>query len=278
MNIGSYKLTACLAGAIVVVAAILLSGPRTASAEPPGGGRRFDRDHNQRGGGGGGNGGGAGGEQRPGIGGGGGPPMWSSPEQRREFNEQLRQFCEAHSPRRWAEIREQTTGHFGYSRVMGGMAMRFRGLQALEKDDPALYKIKVREIEVEDVEYGVLADLKLVDPGDAKRVDDLKGQLAKAAQEHVDLRLQERSRRIERLTRLIDKEKQTLAKDEQNKQALADEQVQRMLDEGPDYFLSKPGGGRRDGGGGGGAADGPGPGPGGGRTPATVNAAPTDRK
>jgi len=66
----------------------------------------------------------------------------------------MEKFCKEHAPKRWAAM-----GGDKNPMKFGGMYFRFRGLMMLEKQDKALYDIKVRQIEIEDEEYGLMKEV-----------------------------------------------------------------------------------------------------------------------
>jgi hypothetical protein len=162
-------------------------------------------------------------------------------DEAKQYREALKAFCEKHSPRRWQEIQDRIQAYgrpAGFGRIMQ-MSAKFRELQKLEKEDPELHKIKVGLIEIEDVEYGLITDLKNLDKSDEKRAADLRAQLRAQNKKYVDLRLRERAHRLDRLTRLVEDEKRKLADDTRHTDKLADERLADLEAQGPDYFLPR---------------------------------------
>jgi hypothetical protein len=184
-------------------------------------------------------GGGAPGQGGPG--GFGGRGFDPNSDEAKQYWDALKAFCEKHSPRRWQEIedRVQKYGRRAALPRIGQMSFKFRELQKLEKEDPELHKIKVGLIEVEDVEYGLITDLKAVDKSDEKRAAELRKQLRDENKQYVDLRLQERAHRLDRLTRMVEDEKRKLADDTQHADRLADERLSDLESAGPDFFLPR---------------------------------------
>ena len=227
--------TCCLAG-VLALAAQADPQPNT-QQQPQQGGQQRSGDH---------------GGMRPGFGPGGfgGRGFDPSSKEYQEFREQLKAFCLQHSPKRWQEF-EDRSQRGGRSGFRGQMSAKFRELQALEKSDPALHAIKVRLIEVEDVEYGLVTDLKNVDRADEKKVAALRAQLREQDDKYVRLRFEERSHRIDRLAKILDDEKRKLTDDRKDADRLVDERLAELEKQGPDYFFVQrfP---HHDGGGGGG--------------------------
>ena len=205
-----------------IAACVLLATPLALFAEPNGSGRP------------------------PGLRPGGGGPSRSTTgrtddrsrgERNREdmdqFREKMEKFCKEHAPRRWAALEETARGDKSPARF-GGMYFRFRGLMMLENQDPELYKIKVRQIEIDDEEYGLMKEIR-----EARRTSDKElianntAKLRDLSKEYIASRINERSHRIISLQKSIDKEKSQLASDEQNKDALIAERVESILNDTP---------------------------------------------
>jgi hypothetical protein len=174
---------------------------------------------------------------RPGFGPGGfgGRGFDPSSKEYQEFREQLKAFCVQHSPKRWQEFEERIQ-RGGRSGFRGQMSLKFRELQALEKSDPALHAIKVRLIEVEDVEYGLITELKAA-ADDPKKAADLRAQLRDQDEKYVRLRFEERSHKIDRLAKLLDDERRKLADDRKDENRLVSERLAELEKQGPDYFF-----------------------------------------
>jgi hypothetical protein len=216
-----------LATSCLLAGALGLGLAAQADPQQPGGPPRRS-DH---GGGGGGPGFG------PGGGFGRGSGFEPGSEEYQKFREQLKAFCLQHSPRRWQEVEDRIQRpnyRGGFMRLMG---YKFRELLDLEKKDPALHAIKVRLIEVEDVEYGLTNDLKNADKNDTKKVDEIRGQLREQNEKYVRLRFEERSHRIDRLAKLLEDEKRKLADDRDGSQRLVDERLAELEKQGPDFFF-----------------------------------------
>jgi hypothetical protein len=213
--------TCCLAGALALGAGADPQQSQSQQQQQPGG---RSGEH---------------GGMRPGGFGGFGRGFDPSSKEYQEFREQLKAFCLQHSPKRWQEF-EDRVQRGGPRSFRGQMSAKFRELQALEKSDPALHAIKVRLIEVEDLEYGLVNDLKNVDRADEKRVADLRAQLREQDEKYVRLRFEERSHRIDRLARILEDEKRKLADDRKDTNRLVDDRLADLEKQGPDYFFRYP--------------------------------------
>lgn len=216
----------CLAGALALGAGADPQPSQPQQQQQSGGPSRQGGDHGMR----------------PGFGGFGGFGRGGfdpSSKEYQEFREQLKAFCLQHSPLRWKEYEERIQ-RGGRSSFRGQMGPKFRELQALEKSDPALHAIKVRLIEVEDVEYGLVNELATVDRADEKKVAALRAQLREQDDKYVRLRFEERSHRIDRLARILEDEKRKLADDRKDTARLVDERLAELEKQGPDYFFRYP--------------------------------------
>jgi len=213
--------------AVCCMAAAAQSLPARAENPPGNGPRHF------------GGGGGAPGQGGPG--GFGGRGFDPNSDEAKQYWDALKAFCEKHSPRRWQEIEDriQKYGRRAGMPRISQMSFKFRELQKLEKEDPELHKIKVALIEIEDVEYGLITDLKSLDKSDEKRAAELRKQLRDENKQYVDLRLQERAHRLDRLARMVEDEKRKLADDTRHADRLADERLADLESQGPDFFLPR---------------------------------------
>jgi hypothetical protein len=163
-------------------------------------------------------------------------------------------FCKEHAPKRWEAL-----GGDKNPMKFGGMYFRFRGLMMIENQDPELYKIKVRQIEIDDEEYGLMKDIR--EARKSSNTDVINSDTAKLrdlSKEYIASRINERSHRIISLQKSIDREKSLLASDEQNKDALIADRVESILNDTPSRSRSHDADGA-----------GPSPQPAGGDAPAT---------
>jgi hypothetical protein len=150
-------------------------------------------------------------------------------EDMEQFREKMDAFCKEHAPKRWAAM-----GGDKNPMKFGGMYFRFRGLMVLEKQDKALYDIKVRQIEIEDEEYGLMKEVRAArQDQDAAELDRLTAKLRELSNEYVTSRIDERTHRIASLQKTIETEKSALAADQQNKGKLISDRVEAILNDTP---------------------------------------------
>jgi hypothetical protein len=188
------------------------------------------------------------------------------------FKKELADFCETNSPNRWKDIQKKDSERGDRpSGMVGQMAMRFRFLKTLEKEDPELFEIKRSQIRVEDEEYGLIkARTNLADPEKSAEKDAIDQKLRETAKQYVSLRLKERELRIKKLDQLLKKEMEEVKADATASGDLAQKHFDKISAMTPEQLLApgrggggNHGGGPRDGGNGPNGPGGPGGGPGG---------------
>ncbi len=195
-------------------------------------------------------GGGGGGPSRSTTGrsGDGGPRGDRNKEDLELVREKMQEFCKKHSPRRWAALEENAHGDKNPLKY-GGMFFRFRGLVMLENQDPDLYEIKVKQIEIEDEEYGLMKDIREArKTEDSAKIDEITLKLRELSAKYVSSRIDEHAHRITNLEKAIKSEQNALAYDKDKQQALIDERVKALLSDNPKPSRTHGGGGNSGGG------------------------------
>lgn len=154
-----------------------------------------------------------------------------------QFREKMEEFCKEHAPRRWAAMQEDKN-----AMRFSGMYFRFRGLLMLKNQDRELYMIKVRQIEIDDEEYGLMKEMrearKSSNDAEIKRIT---GRLNELSTEYISSRINERTHRIAGLERALATEKSQLASDQQNKDVLIKERLDGILSDTPSRSRSHEG-------------------------------------
>jgi len=159
-------------------------------------------------------------------------------EDMEQFREKMEVFCREHAPKRWAALEADKS-----PMRFGGMYFRFRGLMMLENQDKELYKIKVRQIEIEDEEYGLMKEIREArKTANTDLINADTARLRDLSKEYIASRISERSHRIISLQKSIDREKSLLASDEQNKDALIADRVESILNDTPSRSRSRDAG------------------------------------
>jgi hypothetical protein len=193
-----------------------------------GGSRADDRraatpDRRRGGGGGGGPGrmgpGGFGPGGGGGQGGGGGRQPPPTTQERAEAIDFIRQ----HSPNRASFIERQWLPGPARQRMAVMMINTYRNLQKAKEQDPEVYDLMLKRLELEDKLFERDFRRSLLSGS-----SDAKAELRSKALDIVRLSLREREKRIERLERALEVEKKNLAADKANPDALVDGHARRM--------------------------------------------------
>ena len=123
--------------------------------------------------------------------------------------EDVAAFIRQAAPNRWAALEALPENGTFRRGIMVYVVARWRHLQMLREDDPALYDIKVHQLTVEDNIYGLLACTR----GPADR-EALRKKLHDKVAELVKLTLADRQHRIERLRQALKTEEDRLSQDQ----------------------------------------------------------------
>jgi hypothetical protein len=197
--------------------------------------------------------------RRRGEGGGGlgGPfsPRWLGrlakglrpPPTDQEWNE-TEAFFREHSPKRSEAFSRLPDDNKGRRRNIKQLVhSHYAELKRLEKEDPEVYQLRLKQVRAEDDIFGMLMDRWNAGPSRADWTA-LSTPLREQVALLVDLDLQERRLRLDRRQQSLDKQKQALADDESRR----DERIERRLSEiRKAAERHRPRGGNRPGGGGG---------------------------
>jgi hypothetical protein len=111
--------------------------------------------------------------------------------------------------------------------VLAFVLARYRALQAVKEEDAKLYDIKVKQVEIEDELYGLLAPARTV--GDREKV---RGQIRVVTKRLVEQNLAEREQRLGRLRESLRREEQKLGFDRAQAEAIADMRTSMLVQEG----------------------------------------------
>jgi hypothetical protein len=184
------------------------------------------------------------------------PSLWRGPgprmrapatEPTEQELQQVSAFMQQYSPNRWQAFQQLPRNgplRRGITRFVFG---HWRRLQDLKQMDPALYDLRLRQVQLEDQLFGLLTPLKTAAAREAKRAE-----LRPIVQEDVEIGLKERAQRIERLQTLLQREQEKLAADQKDRDAIVDRRVESLVKQGIGFRPSGPGG----------MGEGPGRGPG----------------
>jgi hypothetical protein len=156
---------------------------------------------------------------------------WRRPDMPREVSDEEREqifaFMKEHSPNRFEVLERLPDGHWRRHPMLMRMAARYRHLQRFREQDESVYKLLVRQFELQDEVFGLTRDGKFDDP-------EIISKLREKVGEMVQLSIQERQKRIEGLERALAQEKQRLEDDKANPEQAIDRQLLRMKNEAED--------------------------------------------
>lgn len=137
-------------------------------------------------------------------------------------------FMGEHSPNRWSTFQDLPEGR-SRMRLMRAILSRYHNLMMLRAQDGSeVFNLAIKRLEMEDVAWGLATELgAATDPEQRQQVQQ---RLVQTVQELVQLELEERAARIQRLRTALEREQQRLQADEQRVDALAHEQLMRWME------------------------------------------------
>lgn len=126
-------------------------------------------------------------------------------------------------------------------RVRGLITARYGGIWLIETQNPKLFDLKIKQVQAEDDIFGLKGELA-ENPG---KGDQIRAELRKKVEELVELRMDERKQRIERLKKQLGDEEKQLKEDQAKKEKMVEKQYERVLDAPTlETMPDRPGGGR----------------------------------
>ena len=137
-------------------------------------------------------------------------------------------FMTKYSPWRIGEVQKMPEGEWK-ERIKRGLVNRYRGLRALENRDPEGYEQRVAQLGVEDQVFKVVSGWR---GADETRREAIKEELRTQVARLVDLDLQERRRRTQRLEDELKKQKEALERDTAGRDGLVERRVNGFLEWG----------------------------------------------
>jgi len=135
------------------------------------------------------------------------------------------------------------------ARMMQMMMERYRRLQRARMEDSTMFDLMLQQMELQDDALSLLQQQRRT-AGD--EYDRIQGELRGKVRQIIDLSLQERQKRIERLEKQLADQKARLEQDMANPDALADQHVQQMRNDADEVGRIRQSLGIRGGGFGGG--------------------------
>lgn len=135
-------------------------------------------------------------------------------------------FMWRYSPRR-ARAMDQLAEGSWKDKLRKVLFARYRGLRSLDRRDPEAFRQRVEQLRLEDEIFGLVSDWA----GSAEEErPKLKERLKVLVSSLVDLDVQERKRRIDRLEAELREQKAALEKDTEQRDTLVDDRYNRFLD------------------------------------------------
>jgi hypothetical protein len=121
---------------------------------------------------------------------------------------------------------------FRNNMVLPRMVQRYRQLMRIQDQNPEAYGAMLRQAQFEDEALGYARDI-------TERRPDAEVRLKEVVRRMIQRGLDDRRERIERLERALAEQKQKLAEDEQNKDDLIAQQIDRTQNEFQKMFRGK---------------------------------------
>jgi len=148
-------------------------------------------------------------------------------------------YLKAHSPNRYKFIQDLPDGD-RKSNVTEVAARRYVRWMQMMKEDQDLFQVVFKRIEVEDQIFGLVSQLRK-DPSENQHAVETK--LHDQVASLVDLGIQERQLRLDRLAKTVEDQKNKLAEDRANQANLVEERLNNILAEGKNLFPDSGDGG-----------------------------------
>lgn len=137
-------------------------------------------------------------------------------------------FMREHSPNRVKAMENLPEEGAAQRRVLPFMVARYRALQAVKDEDPQLYDLNVKQIEIEDELYGLVASARRI--GEREKLHDRIRAVVKRQEE---TNFAEREHRLNRLRESLRREEKKLADDRAQIDGLADSRTGELIQQGP---------------------------------------------
>ncbi len=136
-------------------------------------------------------------------------------------------FMRVHSPNRVRAMEGLPEDSSARRGVMAFVVARYRALQAVKDEDPQLYDLNVKQVEIEDELYGLLAPVRTV--GDREKLRD---RIRDAVKRQMETNLAEREHRLNRLRESVQREERRLDSDRSQLDQLTDTRTNALIQEG----------------------------------------------
>jgi hypothetical protein len=156
-------------------------------------------------------------------------------------------YMKEHSPNRAAAI-ESLTGE-RKNHIMEVAARNYTNWMRILKQDPQLYKVVVKRVEVEDNIFGLVSQLRKGSAAtQASPQSDTRAKLREQVADLVDLGIEERQIRLDHLEQTVKDLRTKLDDDSSHRSDLIDQRYKTILSDGKSLLPSSGAGGGRAGG------------------------------
>jgi hypothetical protein len=160
-----------------------------------------------------------------------------------EYWKKFQEFMQENSPNRYLLIQRQDLRQGAPARIR--MLQRWLNIEA-QQTEPALYDVLIQEYKAEDRMIGLAAQLRQATRrNDADLQSTLKQQIHVEAARLVEYNLQQRALRIEDAKKLLAQEQSDLDNDTRDKEQLADDRADQVLQQADRDFRPQQGANQR---------------------------------
>ncbi len=142
-------------------------------------------------------------------------------EELREVDE----FMNENSPKRWSKIKDMPDDR--KSKLNGYVVQRYRMLQDLKQNEPAMYDLRVKRLKIEDEIFSLGWDLKnnKNEKSENFSADATKKELKKKVRALADSRIDEHRLRLKQWQEKMEQERKRLAEEQANVDQFVDSSV-----------------------------------------------------
>lgn len=155
------------------------------------------------------------------------PPMLQPPPTSQERDEVI-EFFRANTKTRMQMFDQLPEGRSAKNRMLQMMTERYRRLQRIKTDDPAVYDLMLSQMVLQDEALGLLRKQRPPNQEDGANKEEREQELRQKVRQLVDVMLQERQKRVERLEKMLADQKSNLEQDVANPDKLVDQHLAQM--------------------------------------------------
>jgi hypothetical protein len=161
--------------------------------------------------------------------------------------QQISQFMQEHSPKRWAKFNDMNLPAERSDRLRGFVALRYHNLMELKQNDPKMFEVRLRRMPIEDEVFALGWELR----HKPENPDAINGKLKEQVRALIDNRIEEHELRVRTLKERLAVEEDRLAQAKANKDEVIVKSMQAIRDNKfpamGDFASPAPGPGAGDG-------------------------------